>query len=88
MVNRLKILHLTPHLGGGVGTVVRGYLGQSSMFDVYQHIVLSLDSINVDSKLFLNDNSIEWVENASSNFDLVDAHVANCDLVLWFLPKD
>ena len=82
MVNRLKILHLMPHLGGGVGTVVRGYLGQSSMFDVYQHIVLSLDSINADSKLFLNDHSIEWVENASSDFDLVDAHVANCDLVI------
>jgi glycosyltransferase involved in cell wall biosynthesis len=85
----MRILHLTPHLGGGVGTVVRGYLDYCSINDISRHYVLSLDSLNDESKLFLNKVNIPWVDCAANNYDLIDSMVTEADIVLihwWNQP--
>lgn len=41
-----RILHVTPHLGGGVGTVLRGYLSYSTRSEGLHHSVCCLERAN------------------------------------------
>ncbi len=56
MSKKYKILHLTPHLGAGVGTVVLNYLSKVANDPVFAHSVLCLD--------YANQNAIEVAKNA------------------------
>jgi glycosyltransferase involved in cell wall biosynthesis len=85
----VKVLHLTPHLGGGVGTVVRSYLEYCSRNDLFSHSVLSLDTLNSESKSLLDGIGISWVESAFDNYELIDSLVSGADIVLmhwWNQP--
>ena len=61
MRNIIKILHITGHLGGGVGTVVLNFLSQKSNDTSQQHEIISLDTINTElqDKFELTYNFIE-----------------------------
>jgi len=57
-VNNKKILHITPHLGGGVGSVVLNWVKKDT-FDNF-HTIMSLDKNNNDDWITI-DNMIDTV---------------------------
>jgi glycosyltransferase involved in cell wall biosynthesis len=78
----MKVLHLTPHLGGGVGTVLRSYLSYVLANSLGEHMLFSLESINEESKIHLKNIGCKFVENAfSKNEELKDA-ISASDVVL------
>jgi glycosyltransferase involved in cell wall biosynthesis len=86
----VRILHLTPHLGGGVGTVVRGYLGYVQAAGTDTHCVVALDTLNQESRQFLSRIGCTWVDKTFDMVDQVDAHIASADVVIvhwWNHPQ-
>jgi len=55
MENAFKILHITPHLGGGVGRVLLSYLSKIKKDPSFVHKVACLD--------YANNNAIKVVSN-------------------------
>ncbi len=92
-----KILHLTPHMGGGVGSVLTNYLIETKENLVFKHSLYSLEHINLHSKELLINNNIEFKENLSfnyssilnkiSDFDIIIIHWWNHPLLYEFLTK-
>jgi glycosyltransferase involved in cell wall biosynthesis len=78
----MNILHITPHLGGGVGTVVRGYLGHVLSVGSDTHSVLALDTLNNDSRNFLRRIGCAWTDEAFDKVEEMDAQIAHADVVL------
>lgn len=82
-MHQYNILHITPHLGGGVGTVVLNYLKHSCLNDLdLRHSVLSLDSINDPAKQSLRESKVIFAESAYNNVDTVKNAIVNADIVL------
>jgi glycosyltransferase involved in cell wall biosynthesis len=78
----MNILHITPHLGGGVGSVVRGYLGHVLQVGADLHRVLSLDKLNTESCNFLDRIGCKWTDEAFQKLDELDELIALADIVL------
>jgi len=77
-----RILHLLPHAGGGVGTVLRAFLKAESnnSSSLFQHEVLSLESLNIQTQKCLNNLDILWWQSADQN--RIEAQVKAADIVL------
>lgn len=82
MGTNLRILHVTPHLGGGVGSVLRSYLEYESIKNENSHKVASLDNLNIESQNFFNGIGIQWVERAYFNRDSLASLISDSDIVL------
>ena len=78
----MNILHITPHLGGGVGTVVRGYLNHVLSVGVDNHRVLSLDTLNNESREFLHRIGCVWIDEVFGKLEELDVQIAKADIVL------
>ena len=81
MIKR-KILHITAHIGGGVGTVLLGYLRFKNDDEAQEHIVLSLDKINPVAIAILNKLNIKYLDNLRNSFDKINSAIEKCDVVL------
>lgn len=78
----MRVLHITPHLGGGVGTVVLAYLENVSSSTSDTHILFALDSINPSAKARLQIVGIESAEDSRENLEQLNEHVKKSDIVL------
>jgi len=76
---KYKILHLTPHLGGGVGTVLRSYLKKEN---IYTHKVFSLDTINELSKEIMTNKHISFKESVSSKHQIILNEISLSDILI------
>jgi len=75
--NRAKVLHITPHLGGGVGSVLLKYLSKNT-----HHKLICLDYANDNAKQSLNINNIEFLENAYYQQEKIFDEIKQSDIVL------
>jgi len=92
------IVHIAPHLGGGVGTVMLNYLVKNKNNDSYEHSIYCLDSINNNAKKVLAKNSIcskelvsqtpEILLEAIASADIIVVHWWNHPLLFEFLVKN
>lgn len=92
-----KILHLTPHLGGGVGRVLKSFFLEFKKNQNYSHEIYSLDSINSESKIFLEEllfpykefmyQKIDEILNKIKDIDILIVHWWNHPLLYEFLVK-
>lgn len=92
-----NILHLTTHLGGGVGKVVLNYLKKSKNHSKFIHSIASLDYINEQAKEILNDIGVDYKDKLYLDFfgliqtikkyDIVLIHWWNHPLMYEFLVK-
>ena len=78
----MKVLHITPHLGGGVGTVVRNYLEYVNRNSPNEHSLLSLEILNDQSKEFLFKIKCDFVEQAFLTPTLITDSIDDSDVVL------
>jgi len=82
----MKVLHISPHYGGGVGTVVMGWVGGDKG---NTHTVLSLDTLNEKVGSFLVKNKIGLGWEMIRSLDTVDQLIEGSDVVvihLWDHP--
>jgi len=79
---RRTILHVTPHLGGGVGTVILNYLRKVNDEPDFVHKVLSLDYANEKAVLASRTIGFSLTDRMSSRHDTVLAAIAEADIVL------
>lgn len=78
----LKILHITGHLGGGVGTVVINYLSQKSNDASQKHVIISLDHLNAYASNILSNLGIEYSDRCQENIDYIHSKIQEADVVL------
>lgn len=76
------IVHIAPHLGGGVGTVMLNYLVKNKNNDSYEHSIYCLDSINNNAKKVLAKNSICSKELVSQTPNLLLESIASADIIV------
>lgn len=79
---RHTILHITPHLGGGVGSVLRNYLGKVNGNPDFVHKVFSFEHANDKALMASKTTGFLLANNMSSNHDGVLADIAGADIVL------
>lgn len=79
---KIKILHITAHLGGGVGTVVGGYLKRAGKCNDFSHSVICLDYINQYASEALTKQKIEFDENVGTNISLIYNKIKESDIIL------
>ncbi len=87
MVNSIKsgsvrILHLTPHLGGGVGRVLLSYLTKTKENPVFIHSIACLDSANENAAATAGRVGFPLFEHMSKNRGRLLDLIARSDVVL------
>lgn len=88
----MKILHITPHLGGGVGSTILGYLSQNKTFE---HEIVSfgytMDHVSEKIELlkipYTDHVTHEEIINKIPDFDIVLIHQWNSPLLMDFLVR-
>ncbi len=93
-----KILHITPHLGGGVGTVLLNYLSWAMTHSCFSHEIAALDYANERAGTGLSNLGLSFVDrmaqdhrellNMVSHADIVLIHWWNHPLLSAFLVKE
>jgi glycosyltransferase involved in cell wall biosynthesis len=78
----IKILHIAPHLGGGVGSVLRGFFSCKEAFEGFSHSVATLEDINDISRKKLKETGITYVENCHRNYGELQKKIIQSDVVL------
>ena len=81
-----KILHITPHLGAGVGTVVLHYLAKVAKNGKYEHKIACLDYANENAKEISKKSGFvlfgDMRKNVSNLFKMIEA--ADIVLLHWW----
>jgi glycosyltransferase involved in cell wall biosynthesis len=75
----MKVLHLLPHAGGGIGSVLMGWLEADK---VNNHRVICLDSLNNKVKSFLHINRMPWAEEAQNHIGVIWVNMEQADIIV------
>jgi len=78
----MKILHITPHLGGGVGTVICDWMGRDEKQGY--HIIASLDTINPKASKQLYEEGVVGVHcmGLQKNYHILDWLICESDIII------
>lgn len=76
------VLHITPHLGGGVGSVLLNYLAKVRRDSGFEHRVLSLEYANEKAKTASKTTGFVLADKMSENLPGLFAAVSRADVVL------
>ncbi len=90
-----RILHITPHLGGGVGAVVTALVDGLVLSGEWHQEIVCFEYLNAFGKEWSEKNGItvysevnlngEWLHNIVSEVDIVHVHYWNHPLLYCFL---
>ena len=89
----MKILHITPHLGGGVGSTILGYLSQNKTFEheiaafgyTMDYVLEKIESLNIP---YTDNVTHEELIKKIPYFDIVLIHQWNSPLLMDFLVRN
>jgi glycosyltransferase involved in cell wall biosynthesis len=81
MSMRIRVLHLAPHLGGGVGAVVRALISNSARQGAYVHVIACLEGLNDESKKWAFEAGVGVDEHLWQDRCRLDALIAGADIV-------
>src|SRR5260221_6853670 len=79
---KTKILHITPHLGAGVGTVVLNYLSHVSKSPSFEHKIICLDYANPQAITIAKKVGFPLFGDMSKKREEVLGLITEADLVL------
>jgi len=77
-----KILHITTHLGGGVGRVLLNYFEIAQRKSKYVHNIASLDYINENAIKKLNKLNVDFTNNAAKNYEVLISSISLYDIIV------
>lgn len=75
----MKILHIAPHFGGGVGTVVLNWVKKDKE---NEHILLSLGYVEEKSIKICNNNNIEIYDKLIKKYAFICTKIEEVDIVI------
>ncbi len=81
--NKKRILHITPHMGGGVGRVIKNFCDDSMKHNEYSHEIICLDYANESALAWSERTSIPVHSSMSQNNRLLLSIINNADIVHW-----
>lgn len=94
-MNKIKVLHITPHFGGGVGSVLMSLVLNLNTNGDYEHEIVSLEYANEKAKKWSNATGInvydtvspvdEWLHEKMISADIVHIHFWNHPLLYQLL---
>ncbi len=79
---RINILHVTPHLGGGVGRVLLNYLSNDKNNPDFNHTVACLDYVNKNAATILNRLGILYQDEIYSRLTELISMITKQDIIL------
>jgi L-malate glycosyltransferase len=79
---RVSVLHITPHLGGGVGRVVLSYLAKTKTDSALAHRVCCLDYANEEAQLASRSSGFFLVDKMATNLKSLLMAISQADIVL------
>lgn len=85
----MKILHITPHFGGGVGTVLLDWLVAEKKINKHRYTIACLDYINPNAWQIIKKCEVHHMQLANRMFNLNKALIENYDIVFvhwWDSP--
>ncbi len=77
-----KILHVTPHLGGGVGRVILNYLAKAKSDHVFEHKVLCLDYAKNNAVRLASDIGLTLLDNMANKKPKLLELLTQADIIL------
>lgn len=77
-----KILHITTHLGGGVGRVLLNYFEIAQRKSKYVHNIASLDYINENAIKKLDELNVDFKNNAAKNYEVLISSISLYDIIV------
>ncbi len=80
--NKMTILHITPHLGGGVGRVILNYLNTVKDSSLFRHKVACLDYANDNALAVAKKIKLELADKLSSNQERLITMISEADVIL------
>jgi L-malate glycosyltransferase len=80
--NKISILHITPHLGGGVGRVLLGYLERAKENTSFTHRVACLDYANENASDILKNINVKLSDKMSGKKKSLLKMITEADIVL------
>jgi glycosyltransferase involved in cell wall biosynthesis len=78
----MKILHITSHMGGGVGTVIMGWMDRVIAANDHSHRLVCLDYANDKAKAWANRTGFYLTDNMGPYPRLLEHEIAEADIVL------
>ena len=78
----MKILHLTPHMGGGIGTVVMDWMDKAIAANDHYHRIVCLDYANDKAKKWAEKKGFPLAENMGRYPLLWKHEISEVDIVL------
>lgn len=82
MYNKINIMHITPHLGGGIGTVLLDYLEYVKNNNNFEHQVYCLDYANDNAKNQSIITGFKLYDNMHFKINKLIENIKLCDIVL------
>lgn len=79
---QIKVLHITPHLGGGVGRVVLNYLIKEQQNNLFFHEVFCLDYANDNAISIAKEYNIKLYDNLNTHPEFLLEKIKESDIVL------
>jgi glycosyltransferase involved in cell wall biosynthesis len=81
MSSKKIVLHITTHLGGGVGSVVTRYLKEAKKSSSFEHRLASLDSINEHAKVKLQELEMVYLDSVSKEYAKLFEQIKTADIL-------
>jgi glycosyltransferase involved in cell wall biosynthesis len=78
----MKVIHITPHLGGGVGSVLLSYLAWACEHSSFEHEVLSLEYANEKAKLASDKTGFRLVDRMADHPSGLFSAISRADIIL------
>lgn len=78
----INVLHITPHLGGGVGRVVLNYLIKAKENQLFNHSVICLDYANEEALSFTKENHILLQDKCAEKPSVIIQEIQKSDIIL------
>ena len=79
---RGTILHVTPHLGGGVGRVIANYLRRVEVLSDFQHEVLCLECANPRTQASIAETPCHLMDGLGEDYPTILKALSSADIVL------
>jgi hypothetical protein len=77
----MKILHITPHLGGGVGTVVMDWMDKVTAANDHDHQIVCLDYANEKAKTWAWSEGFPLEEQVALRPQIAEFEIGHTDIV-------
>lgn len=84
----MRCLHISPHIGGGVGAVLLNWFRVESQTE-YHHSLICLETISSQQRQQISPYLSSIFDNAHSDFEQIAAQISNADIVVlhwWHHP--